>query len=76
MNPSLLCKSDSLIIIMTTFVKHGGWTEVMNKVHASRMHIDPYLPLCCSYMRHAFGLGEHYNSVEALKDSTNAEDNS
>ncbi|KAK5605075.1 OTU domain-containing protein 6B [Crenichthys baileyi] len=27
------------------------------------------------YMRHAYGLGEHYNSVERLKDPTIAEDN-
>ncbi|MBN3305646.1 OTU6B Deubiquitinase, partial [Amia calva] len=26
------------------------------------------------YMRHAFGLGEHYNSVEALKEPVNEED--
>ncbi|KAM9838853.1 deubiquitinase OTUD6B isoform 2-T2 [Aulostomus maculatus] len=26
------------------------------------------------YMRHAYGLGEHYNSVEQLKDTANAED--
>lgn len=26
------------------------------------------------YMRHAYGLGEHYNSVELLKDPANAED--
>uniref|UniRef100_A0A3Q2PHH5 ubiquitinyl hydrolase 1 n=1 Tax=Fundulus heteroclitus TaxID=8078 RepID=A0A3Q2PHH5_FUNHE len=26
------------------------------------------------YMRHAYGLGEHYNSVERLKDPTSAED--
>lgn len=26
------------------------------------------------YMRHAYGLGEHYNSVERLKDPTTAED--
>ncbi|XP_070777991.1 deubiquitinase OTUD6B isoform X3 [Enoplosus armatus] len=26
------------------------------------------------YMRHAYGLGEHYNSVERLKDPANAED--
>lgn len=25
-------------------------------------------------MRHAYGLGEHYNSVERLKDPANAED--
>lgn len=25
--------------------------------------------LCFSYMRHAYGLGEHYNSVERLKES-------
>lgn len=30
--------------------------------------------IVCSYMRHAFGLGEHYNSVERLKDPANAED--
>lgn len=28
----------------------------------------------CSYMRHAYGLGEHYNSVEQLKDVANVED--
>ncbi|MEQ2236705.1 OTU domain-containing protein 6B [Ilyodon furcidens] len=27
------------------------------------------------YMRHAYGLGEHYNSVERLKDPTTVEDN-
>uniref|UniRef100_A0A3P9NJL8 ubiquitinyl hydrolase 1 n=1 Tax=Poecilia reticulata TaxID=8081 RepID=A0A3P9NJL8_POERE len=27
------------------------------------------------YMRHAYGLGEHYNGVERLKESTGAEDN-
>ncbi|MED6232808.1 OTU domain-containing protein 6B [Ataeniobius toweri] len=27
------------------------------------------------YMRHAYGLGEHYNSVERLKDPTAVEDN-
>ncbi|KAM4725598.1 deubiquitinase OTUD6B [Anableps anableps] len=27
------------------------------------------------YMRHAYGLGEHYNSVERLKDPTSAKDN-
>jgi len=26
------------------------------------------------YMRHAYGLGEHYNSVERMKDPANAED--
>lgn len=31
-------------------------------------------PFYCSYMRHAYGLGEHYNSVEQLKDPANAED--
>lgn len=25
-------------------------------------------------MRHAYGLGEHYNSVEQLKDPANVED--
>lgn len=33
-------------------------------------------PIALVYMRHAFGLGEHYNSVEPLKDPANAEDNS
>ncbi len=27
-----------------------------------------------SYMRHAYGLGEHYNSVEPLKDLANEEE--
>lgn len=31
-------------------------------------------PITLVYMRHAFGLGEHYNSVERLKDPANAED--
>ncbi|XP_071356695.1 deubiquitinase OTUD6B [Trachinotus anak] len=31
-------------------------------------------PITLVYMRHAYGLGEHYNSVERLKDQANAED--
>lgn len=31
-------------------------------------------PITLVYMRHAYGLGEHYNSVERLKDPANAED--
>ncbi|XP_063756190.1 deubiquitinase OTUD6B isoform X2 [Eleginops maclovinus] len=31
-------------------------------------------PITLIYMRHAYGLGEHYNSVEQLKDPANAED--
>ncbi|XP_068431335.1 deubiquitinase OTUD6B [Clinocottus analis] len=31
-------------------------------------------PITLVYMRHAYGLGEHYNSVEVLKDPANAED--
>ncbi|XP_030003906.1 deubiquitinase OTUD6B [Sphaeramia orbicularis] len=31
-------------------------------------------PITLLYMRHAYGLGEHYNSVERLKDPANAED--
>lgn len=31
-------------------------------------------PITLVYMRHAFGLGEHYNSVERLKDPANVED--
>lgn len=31
-------------------------------------------PVTLVYMRHAYGLGEHYNSVERLKDPANAED--
>ncbi|XP_010778549.1 deubiquitinase OTUD6B [Notothenia coriiceps] len=31
-------------------------------------------PVTLIYMRHAYGLGEHYNSVEQLKDPANAED--
>ncbi|XP_054462345.1 deubiquitinase OTUD6B [Anoplopoma fimbria] len=31
-------------------------------------------PITLVYMRHAYGLGEHYNSVELLKDPANAED--
>uniref|UniRef100_A0A3Q3XA53 ubiquitinyl hydrolase 1 n=1 Tax=Mola mola TaxID=94237 RepID=A0A3Q3XA53_MOLML len=31
-------------------------------------------PITLVYMHHAFGLGEHYNSVERLKDPANAED--
>ncbi|XP_029022319.1 deubiquitinase OTUD6B [Betta splendens] len=31
-------------------------------------------PITLVYMRHAYGLGEHYNSVERLKDPTNAEE--
>ncbi|XP_039876107.1 deubiquitinase OTUD6B [Simochromis diagramma] len=31
-------------------------------------------PITLVYMRHAYGLGEHYNSVEQLKDPVNAED--
>ncbi|KAM8767800.1 deubiquitinase OTUD6B [Acanthopagrus schlegelii] len=31
-------------------------------------------PITLVYMRHAYGLGEHYNSVEQLKDPANAED--
>uniref|UniRef100_UPI0037E7E8EF deubiquitinase OTUD6B n=1 Tax=Semicossyphus pulcher TaxID=241346 RepID=UPI0037E7E8EF len=31
-------------------------------------------PVTLVYMRHAYGLGEHYNSVERLKDPVNAED--
>lgn len=33
-----------------------------------RLHEPP-----CRYMRHAYGLGEHYNSVERLKDPANAD---
>lgn len=32
------------------------------------------LSLCFSYMRHAFGLGEHYNSVEPLVEVANEEE--
>ncbi|TRY84311.1 hypothetical protein DNTS_025423 [Danionella cerebrum] len=31
-------------------------------------------PIILIYMRHAFGLGEHYNSVEPLKELANEED--
>ncbi|KAM3858468.1 deubiquitinase OTUD6B [Diretmus argenteus] len=31
-------------------------------------------PITLIYMRHAYGLGEHYNSVERLKDPTTEED--
>uniref|UniRef100_A0A3B4XQA4 ubiquitinyl hydrolase 1 n=1 Tax=Seriola lalandi dorsalis TaxID=1841481 RepID=A0A3B4XQA4_SERLL len=31
-------------------------------------------PITLVYMRHAYGLGEHYNSVERLKDQASAED--
>ncbi|KAE8282033.1 OTU domain-containing protein 6B [Larimichthys crocea] len=31
-------------------------------------------PIILVYMRHAYGLGEHYNSVERLKDPANTED--
>ncbi|XP_063761866.1 uncharacterized protein LOC134879338 [Eleginops maclovinus] len=31
-------------------------------------------PITLIYMHHAYGLGEHYNSVEQLKDPANAED--
>uniref|UniRef100_UPI003AB05EA9 deubiquitinase OTUD6B isoform X3 n=1 Tax=Centroberyx gerrardi TaxID=166262 RepID=UPI003AB05EA9 len=31
-------------------------------------------PITLIYMRHAYGLGEHYNSVERLKDPANEED--
>ncbi|XP_070702615.1 deubiquitinase OTUD6B [Pempheris klunzingeri] len=31
-------------------------------------------PIILVYMRHAYGLGEHYNTVERLKDPANAED--
>ncbi|XP_069032897.1 deubiquitinase OTUD6B [Embiotoca jacksoni] len=31
-------------------------------------------PITLVYMRHAFGLGEHYNTVERLKDPVSAED--
>ncbi|XP_060915989.1 deubiquitinase OTUD6B [Labrus mixtus] len=31
-------------------------------------------PITLVYMRHAYGLGEHYNSVERLKEPANAED--
>ncbi|XP_012691573.2 deubiquitinase OTUD6B [Clupea harengus] len=31
-------------------------------------------PVVLVYMRHAFGLGEHYNSVEALKELANEEE--
>ncbi|XP_042362594.1 deubiquitinase OTUD6B [Plectropomus leopardus] len=31
-------------------------------------------PITLVYMRHAYGLGEHYNSVERLKDPANAEE--
>ncbi|TNN85699.1 OTU domain-containing protein 6B [Liparis tanakae] len=31
-------------------------------------------PITLVYMRHAYGLGEHYNSVEVLKDPASAED--
>lgn len=31
-------------------------------------------PITLLYMRHAYGLGEHYNSVERLKDPANVED--
>uniref|UniRef100_A0A8C2CJZ3 ubiquitinyl hydrolase 1 n=1 Tax=Cyprinus carpio TaxID=7962 RepID=A0A8C2CJZ3_CYPCA len=32
------------------------------------------LPITLVYMRHAYGLGEHYNSVEPLKDLANEEE--
>ncbi|NP_001187402.1 deubiquitinase OTUD6B [Ictalurus punctatus] len=32
-------------------------------------------PITLVYMRHAYGLGEHYNSVEPLKDATGEEQN-
>ncbi|XP_026155824.1 deubiquitinase OTUD6B [Mastacembelus armatus] len=31
-------------------------------------------PITLVYMHHAYGLGEHYNSVERLKDQSNTED--
>ncbi|XP_035476698.1 deubiquitinase OTUD6B [Scophthalmus maximus] len=31
-------------------------------------------PITLVYMRHAYGLGEHYNTVERLKEPANAED--
>lgn len=31
-------------------------------------------PIILVYMRHAYGLGEHYNSVEVLKEAANEED--
>ncbi|XP_047462020.1 deubiquitinase OTUD6B [Mugil cephalus] len=31
-------------------------------------------PITLVYMRHAYGLGEHYNTVERLKDPANVED--
>ncbi|XP_036371746.1 deubiquitinase OTUD6B [Megalops cyprinoides] len=31
-------------------------------------------PITLVYMRHAYGLGEHYNSVEPLKEATNEEE--
>lgn len=33
-----------------------------------------FVLIVCSYMRHAYGLGEHYNSVEVLKDPASVED--
>lgn len=32
------------------------------------------LPITLVYMLHAYGLGEHYNSVEPLKDLANEEE--
>nr|ADO28104.1 otu domain-containing protein 6b [Ictalurus furcatus] len=32
-------------------------------------------PITLAYMRHAYGLGEHYNSVEPLKDAAGEEQN-
>lgn len=36
-------------------------------------HIHLFLTICFSYMRHAYGLGEHYNSVEPLKEAASEE---
>lgn len=47
----------------------GKWID---KTDLFRYRI--YFIVLHRYMRHAYGLGEHYNGVERLKDPTTAED--
>nr|XP_006636061.1 PREDICTED: OTU domain-containing protein 6B [Lepisosteus oculatus] len=67
----------------------GGQLELRALTHILQMPIeviqadspvvvigDEYekAPITLIYMRHAYGLGEHYSSVEPLKEETNEED--
>ncbi|XP_028317044.1 deubiquitinase OTUD6B [Gouania willdenowi] len=66
----------------------GGQLELRALTHVLRLPIEviqadsPAIkigeeykddPITLVYMRHAYGLGEHYNTVESLKDSANEE---